>query len=145
MNAEKPRSHVRLGIVITIILLITLWLTVWYVRRPMKLARERAFSANHAEILAACRVLLNNRNALVDESRPSRVPNSYIYLSGHSPQFSNAAPRALIEFHPREIGVYTNYVLIHIADGTRDYLVGFAEGAEEFGTTELVDGLWYWN
>lgn len=80
--------------------------------------------------------LLSAGRALIKEytqSRSNRVDLSHI-------------PEAIMRVQPRDMFIYGDQVHVLInSPGRRTFIVCFAEGAEEFGTCALTNGLWYWN
>lgn len=55
-------------------------------------------------------------------------------------------PEAILSVHPRDMFIYRDQIHIRInSPGRRTFIVCFVDGADEFGTQVLTNGLWYWN
>lgn len=101
---------------------------------------------NPAELLGACRMLISAKqgNTIVGAVSPTDAEG--ISVAGDSIASTAWMPRSFVALHPRYICIRSDYVLVALdTPGERTVLLGFRKGAHQFGTRQLIDGLWYWN
>jgi len=132
-------KHFRNAILVAGSVLIIVIVSIYIITIPGRRGRERILSANHPALLAACRELITTRQSYSNEQQVSWADG--IYINGNSPQFRRA-PQIIQDLRPLHIRVNPHCVLIYVALPPRAVVFGYAEGAEQFGTTKLIDGLW---
>jgi hypothetical protein len=101
---------------------------------------RRIMQADHPELLLACRELISNRVAL----SPDHASRDILPIGPKYHGYTNMVHATIQNLGPMFMEVHTNYVMIYVAMPPRQAVLGFAEGAHQFGTTKLIDGLWYW-
>ena len=109
-------------------------------------------TCDHYALLAACRDMVThrddyrtNKSYLYSASDPGSV-----YLTPKAAPFDDAVPKVVRDLRPFYIFIKKDCVIITghysgLTCGTRIGIVGFAEGASQYGTRKYIDGLWYWN
>jgi hypothetical protein len=93
--------------------------------------------ADHQAILAACRTMIAERQNYHNQRPDSKNrPGDPVWPS------KDEFPTVIKNLDPRYIIVDKDHVVICFSALPRVYLYGFAEGAEQYGTRKLIDGLW---
>jgi hypothetical protein len=108
--------------------------------------KQLLFRANHQAILLACRQVIRDREMYSGYPwKLSYLPaaTNWYLLSGRD-ILTNPVPQAIRDLGPRDLVVGSNIVQIY-THTPRVSLLAFAEGAPQFGTVKLIDGLWYWD
>jgi hypothetical protein len=91
-------------------------------------------------------MLINQRSALTNEwSGPAGWNDHAVLVRGGSVQFSNSVPKVVQNLRPIAITIAPDYVQVYVAAPPPTLLLGFPDGAKEWGTTKLIDGLWHWD
>jgi len=109
---------------------------------PARRARRRVEAVDSHAILSACRQLIEQRS--VFQGQDTVPDDEWVRVRLSESKHQSLLPDALSAIHPRWIMIKTNQVLVCVnPPPCRVYLRAFAPGAEEFGSTEIVDGLWY--
>jgi len=96
---------------------------------------QRLRHADHPRVLAVCRRMIADARAQVGEDN---LPQS---------RFKNLvepvpAPQDVPGLSPSYLVVTKDHVIMCFSALPRVYLLAFAEGAEQCGNEELIDGLW---
>ena len=109
--------------------------------------RIRAYHLRHADhsgILSACREAITNRGSYRNDN-----PHLGAYYENDVVVFEplpDGFPQAIRALHPKSVILRKDYALINLSlPGCRICLLGFRQGATQFGTFRYIDGLWFWN
>lgn len=110
---------------------------------------SRIKTADHASVLKECREMIDTR-ATYENNRASWpasvVDSNDVCLGPFTASIDNSIPKGIRNLKPHRIIIRRDYVLIDCGPSlTRQWVLGFREGAEQFGTVKLIDGLWIWN
>jgi hypothetical protein len=111
-----------------------------------KLLRALA-STNRTVLLAECRSLIaETRTEDVSGVRRQRDSQDEIIFNAADDPIPQSIPLVVRLLRPRTIIITGDYVMVILdVPGRRVGLLAFRQGAEEFGTTKMTDGLWFWN
>ena len=110
---------------------------IWIKVRMYKLAH-----ADHQRVLLACRQILENP----DVWKPEFNPWGHTEYIDVEPPFSRVIPEIIQNMNPGFITIDSSKVLLNFSVvGARIGVLGFREGAKQFGTFKYIDGLWFWN
>jgi hypothetical protein len=101
---------------------------------PGRRMRKRLNQADHALILAACR-------QMIADVHTSHRPN--LTIGKDDPSFSTRVSAPIRDLRPAYVLASTDHVMICLSALPRIYVLGFATNVEQYGTTRLIDGLWY--
>lgn len=110
---------------------------------------SRVSDSGSPAVLAACRQLITDlkqhpewrRKDLDIYGKATSAPGDYLYAVAPRDKW----PRILADLEPGYIALDDEHVMICLSAIPRVYILGFAEGAKQYGTEKLVDGLWYSN
>ncbi|MCX7008437.1 MAG: hypothetical protein NTY53_14505 [Kiritimatiellaeota bacterium] len=108
-----------------------------------ELVRQHLLNADHPALVTACREMIQARDEY------ARMWKSFlehaVVWDAEDGALNGNVPEAIRAQNPRRIMIYTNHIVVVLhTDASRIAFVGFTEEAEEFGTTRLTNGLWYW-
>lgn len=109
----------------------------WKLRRPI-------WKADHKTILVSCRDLMRKYDHL-NSSRTTGRTNEPISVGKNDKEFETLIPVSIRKMDPAYVSIRKDNVLICFSALPRIYLIAFLENAEEYGTVELIDGLWFYN
>lgn len=131
MKRRAPLKNV-IRVLIVLLVLWALGAAVSLIQLGKRISKDDAFTrelvadaGGVTQLLAACRNLLEDQKGDRDIS---------------------SVPQIILSLKPREITVYQDRVHIVIdVSGRRAALIGFATDAQEYGTSMLTNGIWYWN
>lgn len=100
--------------------------------------------ANHALILSACREAIENRASYRnDNARWGFVYKDDVVVLRPLPQ---NLPKIIRDLNPHVIIIRPDYAMLNYnVPFCRIGLLGFRSGADQFGTFQYIDGLWFWN
>lgn len=108
--------------------------------------KRRVFQGDHEALLLACRQLIRDRPIYV--ARAAKSPYSpdctNCVLSLGQDAIATTVAQVIRELRPKEVVIGKDYVWIRLKVPRVDVLA-FAEGAKQFGTIKMIDGLWYWD
>ena len=110
---------------------------------------SRIKTADHTTILRECREMVDRR-ATYENNRASWpvsvVDSNDVCLGPFTTPIDASIPKEVRNLRPHRIIIRRDYVLIDCGPPlTRQWVLGFREGARQFGTVKLIDGLWIWN
>ena len=106
---------------------------------------ERVSQLNYPAILDACRGMISNRQiyAHSDLRIPSTLPAEVIVLRPELRPLDESVPTLIRDLNANEITIAEDHVCLWL--DFRVLVLGFADGAKQFGTEKLIDGLWYFD
>ena len=145
-NAGHIKMNKKRGCLLTLVLCV---LAFWAIEEvlfwgPARRAQRRVEAVDSRAILSACRQLM----AQCSEFQGQDVipDDEWVKVRLSDPIHQRMLPQSLVTMDPIWILIKTNHVLVGVNPPPgRVYLRAFAPGAEEFGSTEIIDGLWYQN
>ena len=101
--------------------------------------------ADPARILTDCRKMIAERSTFRnDRDRWELLPgeDTVVLL----PPIPENVPQEIRQLHPRYIEIRKDNVLINFTiPFARAGILGFQSGAQQYGTYQFIDGLWFWN
>jgi hypothetical protein len=113
---------------------------------PINLAvqKYRFAHLDHKRILDACRQAITDRKSYRnDKGQWGTLHEDDILLL---PPMQDNVPQELRDLHPSYILIREDSVLITFnVPLVRLSILGFASGARQYGTSQYIDGLWFWN
>jgi hypothetical protein len=121
-------------IVIPVIVGIGFRLYGMHLKRPI-------FHGDHPAMLAACRTMIAERQSYHNDRQDSQSTLGDPVII--QPVRNSEVPTIIKNMNPAYIRIYKDHVLICFSALPRVYLLGFAEGAKQYGAIKLIDGLWY--
>ncbi len=96
-------------------------------------------------LLGACRRIIADRNAGRISSASSNGTVE-VNIGGSNVQSFAWLPNDIVWLRPRYLSIHTNYVVVILETSSRRTgFIGFKDGVEQFGTRQVLDGLWFWN
>ena len=103
--------------------------------------------ADYPTLLKACRWMIDNKDNFSDESCGSWNAPNRVCFSSSSSQWTDTVPEEIRSIAPTGglIIINSNSLSIYPYVAPRTGLLAFSEGAEQRGTTKLIDGLWVFN
>jgi hypothetical protein len=108
---------------------------------------SRVSDSGPPEVLAACRQLIANLKAHPEWKRKDvDISGKEVYAVGdylYALAPRDKWPRILAELEPGYISLDDEHVMICLSAIPRVYILGFAEGAQQYGTEKFIDGLWF--
>ena len=129
------------AIVVFVIFLLIFWTNSWGAAE-----RQKIFKASHSEILSSCREMINNRhNYRNDRSDINAKPGDPVVLKAKGGLQDQSVQKVIREMNPKYIALYEDHALICFSALPRIYIIAFKDGAEQYGSKKIIDGLWYWN
>jgi len=88
----------------------------------------------------ATNVLVNCRHMIYCRAKAEQLSQPEISVE------DPAVPVVIRRMNPNYIVVRPNFVVVRFdAPGRRSGFIVFREGAEQFGTALITNGIWYWN
>jgi hypothetical protein len=132
----------------TIVIVITIALFIWLYRACMSV-RNLSHSIRD-EASYACVIVESAGGATAVLLACRQLAETFAPANGRLfydvPITNNGIPSILRKINLKEIHVGKEYVLIDLDEpGHRAALLAFPDGASEFGSTVITNGLWYWN
>ena len=106
--------------------------------------QERLLSQDFPALLDGCRDLIDKRASLGNdwEDRKYMYGNNAIVLDTTIRPFGSNVPIVITKLKPRYVVVEENRVFINMGTAPRNGINGFATNATQYGTRQLIDGLW---
>lgn len=95
--------------------------------------------ADPAILLSDCRTMIANQNKYRNDLFGDQ--NKEISISLRECPISTNIPASILNLNPTHILIREKYIAISMH--TRARIVGFAEGANEWGSHKMTNGLWY--
>ena len=107
---------------------------------------NRIRRADHQALLFACRQLIATRANYSGYAwrLPYDPSATNAYYLGERDILTNNIADGIRNLRPKSLVIYKDWVLINTRS-PRYSVLAFAEGANQFGTEKLIDGLWFWN
>jgi len=102
---------------------------------------------SYDSILAACREMIaGGTNKVPDELQKLITEDVVIVIYPNYINYETIIPEAIKKINVKDISVTRDAVLVRLkCPGRRIMLIAFKNGAEQFGSIKLIDGLWFWN
>jgi hypothetical protein len=122
-----------------------MFLFIWIVFRiPANRAVAKIEATDHAALLAACRQAIADRPEYTNDRDPAVTwMDEWVTCERGSKDYYSRLPATLRHLDPNWVLIGTNQVLVSFrGPPARVYVRGFAPGATQFGTRQLIDGLW---
>jgi len=100
--------------------------------------------ADHALILSACREAIQNRASYRnDRDKWATLHEDDVLLL---PPIPDNCPKVIRDLKPEYVIIRPDSAMLNLSiPFCRICLLGFRPGAEQFGTFQYIDGLWFWN
>ncbi len=114
-------------------------------QKPGREGYQRIMAADHEHVLAACRQVLKSKANIMPWQTNAPWPQNTDIMTTTHPLWEALVPLEIRRLQPEEIIIASDHVKVRVSSPPRTFVIGFEKGAEEFGTTEIIDGLWYWN
>jgi len=102
---------------------------------------------DHQRLLQACRELIAKRSTYKNVSDSQGSHPEVIVLDQTVVPFSKDIPEIVRRMNPEGIFIREDSVMLHFPEPpySRISIIGFRDGAKQFGTFKYIDGLWFWN
>ncbi len=131
---------------VSVVFFLSLFTFVFVVRNHSANVREQIYVQDFSTILHACRELIDNRAMLADDWDHDRVVHKHaIVLTRKRRPYDVKIPKPIRDLNPYYIAVHNDHVFINMGTAPRNGILGFSTNATQYGTVQLVDGLWFWN
>lgn len=112
----------------------------------LSVVSDRIKSQNYTNLLESCRTLMPVKGkALSFELQKLEREDVDITIYPSYARYTNIVPKQLRDLDIRYVGVNRDFVILPLNISDRRLAVlAFRDGAKEFGTEKLINGLWYW-
>ena len=119
-------------------------LLLFLIPANVAIKKYRLNHVDHTQILAACRQAIANRSAYRnDKAKWGTLHADDVLLL---PPIPNEVPEAIRDLRPSYIIIREDYILLTFkVPFARVSVLGFKSGARQYGTSQYIDGLWFWN
>ena len=141
----KMMKTIRAFLIATACVIAGMFLFIWVVFRiPAGRAVSTIEAADHAALLAACRQTIADRPQYTNDRDPDVTwMDEWVTCKRGSQDYQRRLPAALRDLDPNWVLIGTNQVVVSFrGPPARVYVRGFMPDAKQFGTRQLIDGLW---
>ena len=106
--------------------------------------KMQAFNADRKTLLTDCREMISHQGKYRNDwiGNP-RLRGNDKALDAEQGGIDTNVPASIRALKPRYVIIRSDRVEIGLRAPSRSQIVGFAEGASEYGTEMLANGLWY--
>ena len=134
------RSVLRAILIIVLVLVVLFGGPIAWIQ--IKMYRLRY--TDQSRLLSACREAIANRSSYRnDKDRWRTLHEDDVLLLSPLPV---EVPAAIRELKPHDVIIRPDYAMINVSVPlSRICVLGFRPEAKQFGTSQYIDGLWFWN
>jgi hypothetical protein len=114
--------------------------------RQAERQRMRIYQIDPGTLLVACRTLIAEKAGYRhdDSTLAVRTDPGTVVLDPSVAPLQTNIPSVIRDLNPKLIVIGSNKVTVCLWTLPKRYLFGFAEGASEYGSEKITNGLWLW-
>jgi len=136
----------KVTLIVVIVVIVVLILIPFILVRQAERQRSHVYQIDSGALLAACRTLIAEKaNYRHDDPKLAvRTDPGTVVLDPSIAPLQANVPNLIRDLNPKLIVIASNKVTICLWTLPKRYLFGFAEGANEYGSEKITNGLWFW-
>lgn len=134
------------AMVIGVAIMVGLVLVLLVLAHQAERQRHRVYQTNPSVLLEACRTLIAEKGTYRhDDARLAvRTDPGTVVLDPSIAPLETNVPSVIRDLNPKLVIIESNKVTVCLWTLPARFVLGFAEGAEEYGSERLTNGLWLW-